>query len=498
MVSAKQSCCDYKNVFSKDAALEQHGTLMVDETLLAREMNALTVQEREKVYEEIHGVAGPVKETPELVASSLIEMRAAIVEIPPHRRKAYSRAMFLRPSLEHDDKYNLMFLRAQRFDPVKAAHHICRSFEHKLKLFGDEKLAKKITLDDLGETERNIHMYSGAIQLLPSTDSGGRHVLVMLGPMLDLNEDFDSIIRYAWYQIYSAIEENEEIQKRGMVHVLCGFGEWNRAPHRMLEFVIHSIEFSNDWPARLCSNHFCADQSRFHRAGSTMFALRCKELRIRNRMHFGSKLEVQYSLMPFGIDLSAFLDPGQGTLSKRYIDAYLEDRRLKEAEAERLSMELLASRPGSYFYPTPKDVIMGRGRPYVSWPGNVRLPKLVSKYIYQYTKASNSRNGKSAVAMEVVDAVRQEGGRFLYRGQNGYWQEASDQKARDKVSQIFRAEIRSRDAKDQGSNYEGMDVDDDIAMIGPLSSDEILLFDELDESNTAEATTTNNKRLRIN
>ena len=46
-----------------------------------------------------------------------------------------------------------MFLRAERFDAPKAAIRLVNHFEGKLVLFGEDKLVKRITLDDLEEED---------------------------------------------------------------------------------------------------------------------------------------------------------------------------------------------------------------------------------------------------------------------------------------------------------------------------------------------------------
>ena len=431
------ACCNPSNEAHRDQAFDRDGAR------LAQEMHSLSVTERESIYEEIHGCGGIIQETPAMVAKCLEEIRSAIDQIPQQNRKAHSRAVFLRPSLESDDRCHLMFLRAHKFNATDAAYHMCRSFEHKLKLFGEEMLVKSITLDDLGETERFKHMYSGAVQMLPSTDSAGRGVFLISAPSLKLEEDWYSLARYTWYQIYSAAEENEDLQKRGVVQVLSILGGWKSSLQGVVEYFMFSSEFAGDWPIRLCGHHYCYDQVAFHHACVTLLAFRGKNFRLRNRTHFGSKLEIQYNLMTFGINLRDCLDPGCGVLSRSGIDVYLKERRQQEAASRQRENELLASSPGAVLYPTSKDVLMGRGRPFITWPGNVRLPQRVIPHLDQYMAMRDIFSGKAAIVMDVLDEIQAEGGRFLNR-KPGYWEIADDQKAKEKVSQIFRAEIRNR------------------------------------------------------
>ena len=424
-------------------------------------MQSLSVSERESIYDEIHGCGGITEETPEMVARCLEEMRAAIHQIPQQSRKAHNRAVFLRPSLESDDRYHLMFLRARKFNATDAAYHMCRSFEHKLKLFGEEKLVKSIAFDDLGETERTTHAYSAAMQMLPTSDSTGRGVFLVNIPSLKLEEDFYSLARYTWYLVYSAAEGNEELQKRGVVQVMTYFGDCEVTLSQVLEFFMRTSEFAGDWPIRLCGHHYCYDQVSFHHACRSLLAFRGKNFRLRNRTHFGSKMEAQYNLMTFGINLQGCLDPGFGVLSRHSIDAYLQDRRLKEAASQQRESELLVSKPGAVFFPNTKDVLMGRGRPFISWPGNVHLRQRVISRLDRYIQIGVPYNGKTAIAVEVVNEIKLEGGRFLKRNP-GYWEIVDDQKAKEKVSQIFRAEVRDRQQVENLTECSASEVTDDV------------------------------------
>ena len=154
----------------------QPGVYVDKGNLLVNELNELSVKEREKVFEEIHGVATIQEETPELLTESLMAFKTKLNEIPKRKRKAMDRAFFLRPSLEKDEKFQLMFLRAERFDAGQAALRMARYFDHKLELFGEEKLAKPITLDDLSQEEDLNVLESAAFQEIAQRDRSGRVV----------------------------------------------------------------------------------------------------------------------------------------------------------------------------------------------------------------------------------------------------------------------------------------------------------------------------------
>jgi hypothetical protein len=149
----------------------------VNETLLAQELNELSFTEREKVFEEVHGVAKIINETPEFVSKCLDQFRNELSKVSRPRRKNLGRAMFLKPSLERDTKFQLMFLRADRYDAAKAARRMCSHFDHKLALFGEAKLVKRITLEDMDEDDMAA-VKTGNFEFLPQKDQSGRPIFV--------------------------------------------------------------------------------------------------------------------------------------------------------------------------------------------------------------------------------------------------------------------------------------------------------------------------------
>ncbi len=149
-------------------------------TVMAEELRSISGPEREQAYEELHGVFtgsgfSNFEETPELMETSLSLLYIELDRMPARRKRAYTRAIFLKPSLACDSSFAIMFLRADRFVVPAAAHRICRFFEEKLRLFGEAKLVATITLDDLSNDDISS-VFSGAGHLLPQKDRSGRLV----------------------------------------------------------------------------------------------------------------------------------------------------------------------------------------------------------------------------------------------------------------------------------------------------------------------------------
>jgi hypothetical protein len=117
---------------------------------LAKEMNKLSVQEREKILDNIHGVAKAQEETPEMLEKSPTLLDKALATLSRSIRKALDRAFFLRPELKNDRRLKLMFLQAEYISNADlSAKRMAFHFKHQLELFGEDKLVTALTLKDL-------------------------------------------------------------------------------------------------------------------------------------------------------------------------------------------------------------------------------------------------------------------------------------------------------------------------------------------------------------
>eukprot|EP00980_Cylindrotheca_fusiformis_P029142 scaffold22737_cov120-Cylindrotheca_fusiformis.AAC.5 len=150
-------------------------SVLVDR-FLAAELEKLSLKEREKVYEDVHGVSDVTQETPEVIASCLEKMDREIelIEI----KDAYEQAKLESPHLVTNRQFLLAFLRCNSFNPRMAALQLIQYFRSKLDIFGTEKISKpRITLEDIGEAATRV-LKLGCLQILPNRDSKGRAVVV--------------------------------------------------------------------------------------------------------------------------------------------------------------------------------------------------------------------------------------------------------------------------------------------------------------------------------
>jgi hypothetical protein len=143
--------------------------------LLAKEMNQLSVDEREKVLEDVHGISRAVDEPLDFVKNSLVLLEQELSKILACNKVAFDLAKLQSKEYVSSEKLRLMFLRAESFDAYAAAAHMVRFFDEKYKLFDPEKLSKDIVLADL-DTDDIAALERGFYQLLPEKDCAGRKV----------------------------------------------------------------------------------------------------------------------------------------------------------------------------------------------------------------------------------------------------------------------------------------------------------------------------------
>ena len=152
------------------------------EALTAKELNALSPEDRERLLEEVHGISTTIDEDPEFIAKSLFDLQDAINGLRLNKL-AYDLALSMSPEFLHDRGFRLMFLRATCFDIPKAARLLVRHFDSKMKLFGKEKLVKRITYVDLDKDDRDA-LFAGSTQVLPSKDRSGRAIVLITYKLL--------------------------------------------------------------------------------------------------------------------------------------------------------------------------------------------------------------------------------------------------------------------------------------------------------------------------
>jgi hypothetical protein len=147
------------------------------DALLVKELNSMSLVEREKLYEEIHGVETHVEESREFLQEKLAALEQEIqLRLAQHKADIYKEAFCRSQVYVTDITVRLRFLRAEYYNPKHAARRMMQFLEGKKKFFGENAVARPLLLTDMNEDDMEC-LKSGILQLLPSRDSKGRAVI---------------------------------------------------------------------------------------------------------------------------------------------------------------------------------------------------------------------------------------------------------------------------------------------------------------------------------
>ena len=259
------------------------------DALLNSEMCQLSLDERNQVYQDIHGVSDEINETPDLVAESHRQLDLEIEQIK--EKTAYDLACSIDRNYVMDKDFRMRFLRSTLFDAKAAATKMVQFFEMKRDLFGQGKLARDITQNDLSK-EDLILLYSGR-QLLPVRDSAGRGVILWI-PVVEEEHsdslDHDEFIRNRLRSMFYATmidSEDEGIQKAGLVVVGFTTGKPPKLSSTYRKRLRAVIKLLQMIPTRVKAIHVCYDHPmtgifmRFFKFAVNTFT------RVRIRTHHG-------------------------------------------------------------------------------------------------------------------------------------------------------------------------------------------------------------------
>jgi hypothetical protein len=155
--------------FSRD------GNVVDVDLALAAEFHRLSVQDRNKILEEVHGVNFAVSnETPHLIQTSLQQLQVEIRKI--RSKPAYDHAMrsnHVDTSYIQSPEFQLRFLRAVLYNIKQAAYRYTRHLDLLYEFFGEVSLQRPIRYSDLSKVEKDC-IREGRRQIFPSRDRSGR------------------------------------------------------------------------------------------------------------------------------------------------------------------------------------------------------------------------------------------------------------------------------------------------------------------------------------
>mmetsp|Transcript_3028 Transcript_3028/g.7143 ORF Transcript_3028/g.7143 Transcript_3028/m.7143 type:complete len:487 (-) Transcript_3028:149-1609(-) len=419
------------------------------ESLLQEEMMKLSLEDRNKVQEEIHGVQSLAKEeSPEFLRKSLrqLDFELKSDNIPLDERKAYLKSQELfanknKKTYVNTDEFRLRFLRCVLFDIPLAAKHINRFLLVVSKLFGDYALQRPIRISDFSKEELR-EFRKARFQFLPFRDRAGvrgRRILTVFPDEEWGKFSIDLRSKILLYLCYAA-GEDIDVQKNGIVVIIWFDNAWESSTRA--HFV--GATTGGDGRAlgvralgvRLTSVHICTPdtpKSRFRRA---MMMARLGGNGPKVKINVGKSVELVYSLQGFGIPVEYLPISFSGNVKEKYIKEWMRLRQL--IEDERLNpnwtVEFISNMIES---PYLDDIIFRNGTKLLSHPGNIALRSvIVEKCMLEENKEKYT---KELVALIISEM---KGRRFLIWHEKGWWKQAAPEKEPKeiyiKISRIVR------------------------------------------------------------
>lgn len=184
------------SLMSNDMDIEQQTTPGLDKQAnlaFAKSMNSLSATQREELYHEIHGVEEIIPESSQLMSDAMAKLELELEKLED--KPAYDLALTMSREYITSDSFRIMFLRAEKFDPVNAARRLVWFLENKLKIFGKEALARPVVLSDLAKHER-VLLQKGFRQVLSYRDRSGRAILCQIQNDETMFNFLPSVSRY--------------------------------------------------------------------------------------------------------------------------------------------------------------------------------------------------------------------------------------------------------------------------------------------------------------
>ena len=133
--------------------------------------------------------------------------------------------------------------------------------------------------------------------------------------------------------------------------------------------------------------------------------------------------------MTFGIPVDGLPISSDGELKTGGHLKWIARQRQKEATTERGEVFDKIGLPGRY------DVIVGRGKPFQTYSGNLVFLQLIEDRQEEYQMAG--RGAKALIVKNVIETV-QKTGRFVSRESDGWWVVVDEDTATKKVAGAFR------------------------------------------------------------
>eukprot|EP00531_Pseudo-nitzschia_arenysensis_P001892 CAMPEP_0116146866 /NCGR_PEP_ID=MMETSP0329-20121206/17413_1 /TAXON_ID=697910 /ORGANISM="Pseudo-nitzschia arenysensis, Strain B593" /LENGTH=520 /DNA_ID=CAMNT_0003642683 /DNA_START=86 /DNA_END=1648 /DNA_ORIENTATION=- len=437
----------------KDLVPSEHDEQETDR-LLSEELLRLDFRERNNINEEIHGVRNACpenKEDPEFIELALLDMDYEVESIL-ERRKYEANFGLTIDHINSNRKLRLSFLRTELYDAKKAADRLV-TFTRFVRdqcacgrgvagcncgCLGDRDTGGRIIAEKWFTRQELSDLKKGAIQMMPFRDQSGRRVLVALSACFKIRNV--TRLKMILYLLLGA-SEDVETQKVGFVILIWpGMCQSVTPSNTGLFDSIYDRRAASDLqmgiPLRVVCIHFGNASSPLLRLARMLLVTMMHEhSRLRFNIITGTKIELNYKIMGFGIQPEMIPVTDNGTIKTRNHVQWLETRKL----IEKNPYGSLAETSGVAVVGCPgiNDVLFHRGKSCQYHPGNVAFRSMLESKKRQHLAANQTM--KKEIAYDIMVDVENSTGRFLYWDKSGWWVEFENRtEIRHKVATSLR------------------------------------------------------------
>ena len=208
-----------------------------------------TAEQVPDVYGQIHPV-----ETPELLQTKRLEFEALLDDNSNfHNNKHIAKA---KDKGLHTDELVLQFLRCEVFQVDLAVARYARYWDKRVEVFGPVSAFLPLTLDQAARHDRAA-LESGFVRVVDQPHPDKRSIIFIDPSKLDRTKYArDSMVRAFWYVVHRVLQEDELVQKKGMIFI--GFphqAKFSQFDKHLIRQVLGSIQ--GCLPVRLSAFHLC-------------------------------------------------------------------------------------------------------------------------------------------------------------------------------------------------------------------------------------------------
>jgi len=443
------------NLFNGSGPQEVRNNKSVD-AILANELNKLTFRERETINEEIHGididrtyieetgafVEAAFEETPEILAQSFCNFAIELENLRSTESGVGGSAFGFNRSQElfgstsestylNTNEIRVMFLRAERFDCLKAAKRFCAFANELYESYGDFALERRPRLSDLS-VEDLAALKEGRTRLFSGRDRAGRRIYAHYAHNSWDSLSVNSRMRVSLYIIMSFVDVDVVSQRKGVVGIVWWHGLKKLDTNNMINRGIFHSRSTKCSPVRIGALHFCfpSYKSSKNTVWIQIISRLAGQMKPHIRIHSGSNIECAYALESFGINMKQNpLNITTGELDPKSHNRWLELCAAKE-ENSKLYKRIIEC-------PNYTDILFGRGQILMNHPGNTMFRNFIRSKLDAYTNVRSKKEATQWTWGAVRTLKNEYGVRFLKeeRVDSGAvgWVEVTNEVARSKV-----------------------------------------------------------------